>query len=213
MPRARISYGLLTSQDQGGGDSKQGLPPSVGLGNFSMRINRRKAGHYASSATSSPIIVTSQNCGSTTTIQLAAIASKGEFGNFWTLNDNTFTLNNCQILQIDNESLFIQQNKLFINNGVITISTNGELACVLLEEATDVLPVQEHNTTLGYIENNGIININETGALFIDNGSINNEGTINNQGIFNVATATPCSGLYIGNGTVTGNNRINECGG
>lgn len=211
MPRARISYGLLTSQDQGGGDSKQGLPPSVGLGNFSMRINRRKAGHYASSATSSPIIVTSQNCGSTTTIQLADIASKDGFGNFWTLNDNTFTLNNCQILQIDNESLFIQQNKLFINNGVITISTNGVLACAFIG-AIVVLP-DHTKATLGYIENNGIININETGALFIDNGSINNEGTINNQGIFNVATATPCSGLYIGNGTVTGNNRINECGG
>lgn len=46
MPRSRISYGLLTSQNQGGGGSKkQGLPPSVGLGNFSMNLIQRKAGY------------------------------------------------------------------------------------------------------------------------------------------------------------------------
>jgi hypothetical protein len=30
MPRARISYGLVTSQNQGGGNSKQGLPTTIG---------------------------------------------------------------------------------------------------------------------------------------------------------------------------------------
>ena len=45
MPRARISYGLLTSQNQGGGQKKQGLPPTVGLGHFSMNIIQRKAGY------------------------------------------------------------------------------------------------------------------------------------------------------------------------
>jgi 6-phosphogluconolactonase len=43
MPRARLSYGLLTSQDQGGGDKKQGLPPSVGKGHFIFNLIKRKA--------------------------------------------------------------------------------------------------------------------------------------------------------------------------
>lgn len=41
MPSSRISYGLLTSQNQG--DKKQGLPPTVGLRNFSMNVIKRKA--------------------------------------------------------------------------------------------------------------------------------------------------------------------------
>jgi hypothetical protein len=45
MPRAKISYGLITSQNQGGGNKKQGLPPTVGLGHFSMNIIQRKAGY------------------------------------------------------------------------------------------------------------------------------------------------------------------------
>jgi hypothetical protein len=45
MPRANISYGLITSQNQGGGNKKQGLPPTVGLGQFSMNIIQRKAGY------------------------------------------------------------------------------------------------------------------------------------------------------------------------
>ena len=37
MTRARLSYGLLTSQNQGG-DKKQGLPPSVGKGHFIFNL-------------------------------------------------------------------------------------------------------------------------------------------------------------------------------
>ena len=51
MPFARLSYGLLTSQDQGGGDKKQGLPPIVGLGHFSINIIRRKSWPSSSSFT------------------------------------------------------------------------------------------------------------------------------------------------------------------
>lgn len=43
MPRARISYGILTSQDQGGGDKKQGLPPTVGKSIFNFHLIKRKA--------------------------------------------------------------------------------------------------------------------------------------------------------------------------
>jgi hypothetical protein len=45
MPRARLSYGLLTSQNQGGGDKKQGLPPTVGLGHFSMKVIQKRGGY------------------------------------------------------------------------------------------------------------------------------------------------------------------------
>ena len=43
MPRARISYGILTSQNQGGGDKKQGLPPTLGKSNFIFNLIKRKA--------------------------------------------------------------------------------------------------------------------------------------------------------------------------
>jgi sugar lactone lactonase YvrE len=45
MPQARLSYGLLTSQDQGGGNSKQGLPPSIGKGMY-FRLYSSKATHH-----------------------------------------------------------------------------------------------------------------------------------------------------------------------
>ncbi len=51
MPRANISYGLITSQNQGGGNKKQGLPPTVGLGQFSMNIIQRKAGYCSKCVT------------------------------------------------------------------------------------------------------------------------------------------------------------------
>lgn len=51
MPRANISYGLITSQNQGGGNKKQGLPPTVGLGQFSMNIIQRKAGYCSNCVT------------------------------------------------------------------------------------------------------------------------------------------------------------------
>jgi polar amino acid transport system substrate-binding protein len=41
MPRARLSYGLLTSQNQGGGNKKQGLPPTVGKSQFSFNIKAK----------------------------------------------------------------------------------------------------------------------------------------------------------------------------
>jgi alpha-tubulin suppressor-like RCC1 family protein len=47
MPLKRISYGLLTSQDQGGGVKKQGLPPTVGVPHFSIRLlNIRSSGYF-----------------------------------------------------------------------------------------------------------------------------------------------------------------------
>ncbi len=45
MPLANVSYGLLTSRNQGGGNKKQGLPPTMGLGPFSMNIIQRVAGY------------------------------------------------------------------------------------------------------------------------------------------------------------------------
>ena len=45
MTRAKLSYGLLTSQNQGGGNKKQGLAPSIGKGQYIFRIIRRKASH------------------------------------------------------------------------------------------------------------------------------------------------------------------------
>jgi hypothetical protein len=43
MPRAGISYGILTTQNQGGGDKKQGLPPNIGKNQFNFRLIKRKA--------------------------------------------------------------------------------------------------------------------------------------------------------------------------
>ena len=45
MTRAKLSYGLLTSQNQGGGNKKQGLAPSIGKGQYIFRILSRKASH------------------------------------------------------------------------------------------------------------------------------------------------------------------------
>ena len=43
MPRAILSYGLLTSQNQGGGVKKQGLSPTIGKNQFNFRLIKRKA--------------------------------------------------------------------------------------------------------------------------------------------------------------------------
>jgi len=43
MPRAGISYGILTTQNQGGGVKKQGLPPNIGKNQFNFRLIKRKA--------------------------------------------------------------------------------------------------------------------------------------------------------------------------
>jgi len=43
MTRARLSYGLLTSQNQGGGDSKQGLVSRVGKSGVIFRVISRKS--------------------------------------------------------------------------------------------------------------------------------------------------------------------------
>ncbi len=45
MPRARFSYGLITSRNQGGGNKKQGLPPTMGLGPFSMNLIQLRTGY------------------------------------------------------------------------------------------------------------------------------------------------------------------------
>ena len=45
MPFSRVSYGRITSRNQGGGNKKQGLPPTMGLGPFSMNIIQRRAGY------------------------------------------------------------------------------------------------------------------------------------------------------------------------
>jgi hypothetical protein len=67
MPRAKISYGLITSQNQGGGNKKQGLPPTVGLGQFSMNIIQRKAGYC-------------RNCGAKQARYTIVITSGGQSG-------------------------------------------------------------------------------------------------------------------------------------
>jgi hypothetical protein len=67
MPRANISYGLITSQNQGGGNKKQGLPPTVGLGQFSMNIIQRKAGYCS-------------NCGAKQARHTIVITSGGQSG-------------------------------------------------------------------------------------------------------------------------------------
>jgi len=43
MTRARLSYGLLTSQNQGGGDSKQGLVSRVGKSGVNVRAISRNS--------------------------------------------------------------------------------------------------------------------------------------------------------------------------
>jgi len=43
MTRARLSYGLLTSQNQGGGDSKQGLVSRVGKSGVNFRVISRRS--------------------------------------------------------------------------------------------------------------------------------------------------------------------------
>ena len=45
MPRARVSYGWITSRNQGGGNKKQGLPPTMGLGPVARNIIQRRAGY------------------------------------------------------------------------------------------------------------------------------------------------------------------------
>jgi hypothetical protein len=57
MPRAQLSYGLLTSQNQGGGNKKQGLPPTVGLGHFSMKVIQQRGGYCPC-----PLIIGGNNC-------------------------------------------------------------------------------------------------------------------------------------------------------
>ena len=45
MGRLNISSSTLTSQNQGGGNSKAGLPSTIGLGTFSWRIIRKKTNY------------------------------------------------------------------------------------------------------------------------------------------------------------------------
>jgi hypothetical protein len=45
MGRLNISSSTLTSQNQGGGNSKAGLPSTIGLGPFSWRITRRRTNY------------------------------------------------------------------------------------------------------------------------------------------------------------------------
>ena len=45
MGRLKISSSTLTSQNQGGGNSKAGLPSTIGLGPFSWRIIRRRTNY------------------------------------------------------------------------------------------------------------------------------------------------------------------------
>ena len=45
MGRLNISSSTLTSQNQGGGNSKAGLPSTIGLGPFSWRIIRRRTNY------------------------------------------------------------------------------------------------------------------------------------------------------------------------
>jgi N-acetylneuraminic acid mutarotase len=59
MPLARVSFGLLTSQNQGGGDKKQGLPPSVGLGHFSLKVIQKRGGYCC--LNTPPIIIPTKN--------------------------------------------------------------------------------------------------------------------------------------------------------
>jgi len=54
MPFARFSYGLITSRNQGGGNKKQGLPPTMGLGPFSMNLIQRRAGYCKCDAVIQP---------------------------------------------------------------------------------------------------------------------------------------------------------------
>jgi len=83
MPRAKISYGLITSQNQGGGIKKQGLPPTVGLGQFSMNIIQRKAGYCS-------------NCITTnyTSVDLSKYCSTINYGNIYTVLVQLHTLDN-----------------------------------------------------------------------------------------------------------------------
>jgi hypothetical protein len=43
MTFSRISTGLLTNQNQGGGSKKQGIPSSIGLGRFSLNSIKRRS--------------------------------------------------------------------------------------------------------------------------------------------------------------------------
>ena len=43
MTFSRISTGLLTTQNQGGGSKKQGIPSSIGLGRFSLNLIKRRS--------------------------------------------------------------------------------------------------------------------------------------------------------------------------
>ena len=54
MPLARVSYGLITSRNQGGGNKKQGLPPTMGLGPVAMNLIQRRAGYCKCVTTNSP---------------------------------------------------------------------------------------------------------------------------------------------------------------
>ena len=48
MPTARLSYSSITSRNQGGGgDKKQGLPRTFGLGSISIKIYQEKTGYCA----------------------------------------------------------------------------------------------------------------------------------------------------------------------
>jgi len=69
MPRARLSYTLLTSQNQGGGNKKQGLPSTIGLGTFSMNLIQRKAGYCPCVNPKIVPTTTSAPTTSTTTVQ------------------------------------------------------------------------------------------------------------------------------------------------
>jgi len=154
MPRAQISSGLLTTQNQGGGTKKQGLPPTVGLGRFSFNLIQRKGGYCK---------CIEDNCG---IIKITDIATLGE-NNTYFLNKDT-TIRKCQKLIID--SIFFSiDNYSLINKGIIEVDGTGEIR---IRDTTD----------FGKLINEGLININVrtdiNPGLFI-NGILINRGRIN----------------------------------
>jgi hypothetical protein len=212
MPRARISSGLLSNRYQGGGNKKQGLPPSVGLNSFSMNIIQRKAGYCK--------CLVSDVCPTIQTIDLNNIATFNQGLQTYTLNGN-YTINKCEQLIIPAGIIFSIDGFTLTNRGTIENINGGIILNInggIINNTNGSINNTGgsiNNVGIGSIINNTNGSINNTGGIIINitGGSINNTGgvidnitggTINNTSGGSInntgGTINNTGGIYLGDG-------------
>jgi len=203
MPRANISSGLITNQDQGGGSKKQGQPPTTGLGTFAKNIIQRRTG---TCCPEKPSIY----------INISDVADKNTTNNIWTLKNNKTTIPLGEILNIP------AQNTLRIGAGNVVIvdgTMNVNIGSQLIIQAGGTL--RNNNNTVNVFR--GVMDI-EAGGEVVNSGlvtsynaTINNYGSITNNGglieidEYNIDAWTNSFGLdqnstLNNEGTITNNN-------